>query len=76
MRIIFNFKCPTGHITESLVDSAVLKAPCKSCLEMAERQISAPKAMLDGTSGHFPGAADKWARQHEQGAKIARDKSV
>lgn len=71
MRMIFDFKCPTGHVTESLVDAAIFKAPCKICSETAARQISAPKAMLDGTSGHFPGAADKWARQHERGANPA-----
>ena len=75
MRLIFDFKCPSGHTTESLVDTGVFEAPCKTCTETAARQISAPKAMLDGTSGHFPGAADKWARQHEKGAKVARDNS-
>jgi hypothetical protein len=58
---VYDFKCPLGHVTEHFVDSEIVEVQCH-CECMAERQVSAPRFELDGTSGDFPGAADKWER--------------
>jgi hypothetical protein len=36
-----------------------------TCGKPAMRQLSAPRAQLDGCSGHFPTAADAWERRRE-----------
>lgn len=68
MRKIFDVKCPQGHRTEvfgNLEDTF----RCGECGEDAKRVITPIRFKLDGTSGHFPTAADKWAKRHIQGAK-------
>jgi hypothetical protein len=71
--VIFDFKCPSGHIFEANTASSVRTVPCKDCASPAERQISTPLVKLPFT-GDYPGAALKWARYHEQGAqKTAKD---
>lgn len=61
---VFDFRCPLGHVTEHFVESHVVEVACH-CECRAERQIAAPRIDLDGCSGHFPGAADKWERTRE-----------
>lgn len=66
--MIFDFKCPKGHVFEANTPSSLRVIPCKECPEAAERQISAPLAKLPFT-GDYPGAALKWAKYHEKGSK-------
>lgn len=42
---------------------------CGSCGGEAKRIISPVRCKLEGVSGDFPGAAMKWARDHERRAK-------
>ncbi len=67
--ILFDFKCPQGHIEEHLVQSSTTTYRC-SCGEQANRMISPVRAVLDPVSGHFPTATDKWAKAHERAAKV------
>jgi hypothetical protein len=67
--IIFDFKCPAGHLFERYVTSDTFETPCKECSETAKRQIASPTFVLNPHSGGFPGAALKWAREHEKGSK-------
>jgi len=69
MRILLDFKCPDGHVTESLVNSDEQAAKCKECGQQAQRIISPVRCSLDPTSGHFPGETDKWIRKREQKMK-------
>lgn len=42
---------------------------CPICDLDAEYMIAAPRIKLEGITGHFPTAADKWATLHEKEAK-------
>lgn len=64
----FEFKCKNGHVFAKRVDSEVRSFECE-CGESANRIISRPSFILDGTDPGFPGAYDKWARDHERAAK-------
>ena len=69
MRKLFDFKCPEGHITEELVESETA-IQCSCGLE-AKRILSPIRCQLEGLTGHFPDAHAKWAKKHEQAARIA-----
>lgn len=68
MRKIVDVRCKTcdtvseeyGYLTDSF--------RCGACGEEAVRIISPIRCSLDGTSGDFPGASIKWAREHEKAA--------
>ena len=59
---IYDFVCPNDHVTESLVDSDHTTAKCTVCSKDAIRVVSAPRIKLDGCSGHFPSASDRWVQ--------------
>lgn len=61
---VFDFRCSEGHTTEHFVDDEVRFLTC-ICGRMADRLIAAPRVKLDGLSGDFPTAADKWANDRE-----------
>lgn len=61
--LLYDFKCPNGHKREALVKENVRVVLCQQCSQMAHRLIPAPRAMLDGCSGDFPTAADKWEKR-------------
>lgn len=61
---VFDFLCPRGHRTEHFVDADIVEVECK-CGALGARQIAAPRATLDGCSGDFPTASDKWAARRE-----------
>ena len=65
---VFDFECAAGHRSERFVQDNTDSVPC-DCGLPAARQLSAPAISLDGASGHFPGAAMKWERDHEKAAK-------
>ena len=65
MRILFDFRCAAGHVSEHFVDAEARAVRCPECGFLASRQISAPRAQLEGITGAFPSAADKWVRNRE-----------
>jgi hypothetical protein len=71
---MFEFVCSEGHITERLIDSETRKAPCghPGCLLESERIVSAPQIKLEGFSGAFPGAYDRWERVRAE--KLAQER--
>lgn len=75
MRILNDFQCSEGHITEHLVVHNQNTVVCPVCGKRAQRQLAAPRSKLEGITGSFPGAADRWAKVHEQAAKVAQSKS-
>lgn len=62
MRLLRDFACECGHVTERFIDSQVDEVQCSECGGMAKRVISFGTISLDGTNPDFPGAYDKWAR--------------
>ena len=70
---LFDFQCPAGHIFEELVGSE-RTLRCECGLE-AQRIMSPIRCQLEGYSGDFPGAAMKWTREHEKGAKIESEQA-
>jgi hypothetical protein len=71
--MIFDFQCAFPHRFEANVSSSIHSLPCKVCSEPAKRLISAPAVHLDPTTGAFPGAALRWAREHERKAIVKED---
>jgi hypothetical protein len=59
---LYDFLCPNNHVTESLVDSDHTTAKCKVCSKDAIRVVSSPRIKLDGCSGDFPSASDRWVQ--------------
>jgi hypothetical protein len=59
---VYDFLCPNGHLVEQFVNDDIVENQCPHCDAMGHRQIAAPRAQLEGLSGAFPGAADKWER--------------
>jgi len=67
-RRIYDFRCPDGHVSEHYIDSEITETKCSTCDKQAMRIISPVVSILDATSGHFPGATMKWARDHSKAA--------
>lgn len=66
--ILYDFKCPNGHVTERLVKPDTPHVRCK-CGEEATRTISAIAFHLEGHSGHFPRAHARWVKEREMAGK-------
>ena len=62
MKRIFDFLCANGHVTEALIDDTLYETQCKQCSELSIRQISSPQFKLDGCSGDYPSASDRWVK--------------
>jgi hypothetical protein len=62
---VFDFRCIAGHISEHFVEAETRAVQCPDCDQLALRQIAAPRAKLEGITGDFPSAADKWTRNRE-----------
>ena len=72
MKRIFDFRCSnTNEVFERLVEAYPHTVRC-ACGAPAKRLISPVKSHLEGISGSFPGAALKWAKDHERAAKQTR----
>jgi hypothetical protein len=54
-----------GHVTEHFVDSDKREVMCPQCLNVAFRQVPAPRCQLDGCSGDFPSASMAWEQRRE-----------
>jgi len=64
MKQIFDYRCPKGHVKEQFVERGT-PVRC-DCGLMSYRIISPVAFKLEGVTGHFPTAADKWTREHER----------
>ena len=69
MKIMRDFECPDCGVFERYVDHDQLTVAC-DCGEFAMRKLSAPTISLEGISGDFPGAHDRWAKIREDNARI------
>jgi len=66
VRILRDFKCGCGCITERFVDADTAYFPCYKCGANAEKMISVATIRLDGTDADFPTAYDRWATIREK----------
>ena len=67
MRLLYDFRCKyCGQVEEKLVDMEVREVECPKCQGVMKRLISPVRSALEGHTGHFPDAADKWAKMHEK----------
>ena len=55
---------------EKLVDIEFHSIECDECQGTATQQMGMPTVRLEGITGAFPGAHEKWARIREDNAKI------
>ena len=70
MRQMFDFCCgDCGKVFERLVDSEHRTVECE-CSGTATRLMGMPTVRLEGITGAFPGAAERWARIREDNARI------
>ena len=70
MRVLDDFYCEScGTKEEHLVENGVKEVVCHACSHVATKVRAVPKFHLDGTDPGFPDAHDRWAKDHENGAK-------
>ena len=72
MKRMFEFVCGEAHIFEKLVDGAVREVKCPTCDKEAHRIVSSPTIKLEGFTGAFPGAYDRWSRVRAE--KLAQER--
>lgn len=70
-RLLYDFQCVRHDVFEALVDPETVTLPCPICNNPSSRKLAAPTIGLEGWSLSFPTAADRWARNHIEAAKIA-----
>jgi hypothetical protein len=76
MRRMYEFTCTFGHTHEAYVDESLTTKTCPECGEVSPKIISSVRSNLCGWNMHFPTAADKWARVHEQATRQARERKA
>jgi hypothetical protein len=64
MMVFKDMRCPNGHIHEYYVNQHLSQYPCLECGLEAKQVHTACNFALEGTSGDFPTAAQKWERRH------------
>lgn len=72
MKILNDFQCAKGHKEEYFVDSTVSVVTCRHCGNDATKLLAAPRSKLEGFTGDFPDAADRWVKLRE--SKIAQER--
>lgn len=77
MRLLRDFKCNDGHITERFIDNQIDTVPCRTCGKDAQKTLGLGTIILDGTDPSFPGAWNKWAnvRESRHHQTMARNRS-
>lgn len=73
---MFEYQCADGHVSEALTETETWEIHCRTCGEPARRIISPVRCRLEGITGAFPGAADRWAKVHEEATRIARKRKL
>lgn len=58
---LYDFSCG-DHVFERMTDDSTRFTPCPYCDKEAIRLVSAPNVKLEGITGAFPGAYDRWER--------------
>ena len=70
MRTLRDFVCEDcGQRVEKLLDVGIIASTCPHCEGVSHQQMGMPTVRLEGITGSFPGAAEKWARIREDNAR-------
>ena len=70
---VFDFKCGScGHTYELFTDSDTRTDNCPICGGVSDRLVAAPRFKLEGVTGDFPTAYDRWAKVHEKAGEKGR----
>lgn len=72
---VFDFRCADGHVHEHFVQGDTERLACTTCGGDAIRLMPATRSRLEGFSGAFPTAADKWVNDRAS-KQAADDRSV
>lgn len=73
---IYEYVCSDGHTSEHLTKVADRELPVVChCGNWANYKISAPTVKLEGITGAFPGAYDRWEKVHKQKLEQERKKN-
>lgn len=72
---VYDYKCPEGHVHELFSPTPLGSIVCPTCGEVATRQLSAPPAQLEGTTGAFPGAYHRWEAKRAEKLAVERKKA-
>lgn len=71
MRVLNDFMCSNcGTVTERLVDTQYHTIKCPECHGDAVMMQAMPTVRLEGVTGDFPGASERWARIREENARM------
>jgi hypothetical protein len=62
MKILNDFLCDDGHVTEALRDDSEQSIVCPVCGKAAVKTLATPQIKLEGFTGAFPDAYDRWAK--------------
>lgn len=76
MKILNDFKCADGHVTEALREDSVTTIVCTHCGKDAIKALAAPRSNLEGFSGAFPDAYDRWARVRADKLKVEQKQNA
>jgi hypothetical protein len=76
MKILNDFACDEGHVTEAFRDSSDQSIVCPECGNTAVRALSAPNIKLEGFSGDFPGAYNRWTKIRAEKLKQEQKRNV
>jgi hypothetical protein len=68
--LIFDFHCDTCNETKELFLKQNITPICEKCGNLMTKLITKSQFKLDGTDPAFPTEWDKWAKRHEQRAKL------
>ena len=76
MKILNDFKCADGHVTEALREDSVTTIVCSHCGKEAIKALAAPRSNLEGFTGAFPDAYDRWARVRADKLKVEQKQNA
>jgi hypothetical protein len=76
MKILNDFKCRNDHVTEALREDSVTAIVCSHCGMNAVKVLAAPRSNLEGFTGAFPDAYDRWARVRADRLKVEQKQNA
>lgn len=69
MRVLYDVECTQCGNVDEVFGELGAAARCTVCSSESKRIISPVRCKLEGVTGHFPGAAMKWQREHERAGR-------
>lgn len=76
MKILNDFKCADGHVTEALREDSVTAIVCSHCGKEAIKALAAPRSNLEGFTGAFPDAYERWAKVRAERLKVEQKQNA